>query len=85
MSRGQIEEAEEIIRDAAKKNKVKAPSVIFTALQVRTAAEPLHFTPLVFSDKDCLMRTLDVNTQKTQKTKEPAGQQLSELNGIKVS
>uniref|UniRef100_A0A3B4G6H2 Solute carrier family 22 member 5-like n=1 Tax=Pundamilia nyererei TaxID=303518 RepID=A0A3B4G6H2_9CICH len=35
LSQGRIEEAEAIIRDAAKKNKVEPPSVIFSPLQVR--------------------------------------------------
>lgn len=46
LSRGQIEEAEAIIREAAKKNKVKPPSVLFLPLQVRAPPETLHLTLL---------------------------------------
>lgn len=49
VSRGQIEEAEAIVREAARKNKVKPPSVIFTPLQVRAPPQTLHFT-LIMTD-----------------------------------
>ncbi|KAK1883216.1 Solute carrier family 22 member 5 [Dissostichus eleginoides] len=39
LSRGRVEEAEAIVRDAAKKNKIKPPPVIFSPLQKELQCE----------------------------------------------
>ncbi|KAM6969806.1 organic cation/carnitine transporter 2-like [Aplochiton taeniatus] len=49
LSQGRVEEAEAILREAAKKNKVEAPQVIFEPLQVDLKSDPHSIWDLVRS------------------------------------